>query len=161
MSSASEDPMFGRMESIDEFNKLTPVQKEVILEHHRNPSATKEELAKIVGCQYRTVHALFYSEKFEKINQEIGLQGVRELVQRAIRTLEECLSSTNDSVRYAAATKILADAGILRSEPKTVKQDNKILVVWGDETRRIEPRKIINAESFDSILPAPKATGDS
>lgn len=157
MANPSDDPLFGRLEHIDEFRRLTPTQQTILLEHQRNPTATKQDIAKTVGCAWNTVHALFYSEKFEKINHELAMQGVRELIQKAIFTLNDCLNSSNDSVRYAAATKILGDAGVLRSPEttKSIKQDNKIMIVWGDQ--KINPMEAIKnvGPAINSLLPAP------
>lgn len=144
MSSPSEDPLFGRLEGIEDFIKMTPTQKAILLEHFAHPELTKTELSKAVGCGYNTVHSLFYSEKFEKLNKELAYQSVRELIHKATRTLAELLNSNQDSIRFATATKILGDAGILKSaEAKTVKQDNRMVIVWGGD-KPIQPHRASN-----------------
>lgn len=135
------------LNSIEDFKRLTDLQKQILFSHVKDPNLSKEKLAENLGVKKSVVYKLFNSKAFETINEEFAQQKKREILQLAIKTMRECLLSKKDTVRLAAATRVLEDAGVFKVAPKSVKTDNKMIVLWSDKTKvnevvEVAPEKI-------------------
>ena len=149
--------VYERLNTIEDFQKLTPIQRQILFSHVRDPYLSKDQIAKNLGVAKSVVYRLFFNPKMDKINEELAMQEKREILQLAIKTMRDCLSSKNESVRLAAAERILNDAGIMKKEPKAVKQDNTFNLTWKGQA----PFGAINALPGNQLLSAPEASGDT
>lgn len=121
---------YERLQALDEFKSLSTLQKKVVYGRLENPDLKPRELAKKIGIETPIISRLFASKKWDRIAEELADLEKKELMFMALKTMRDCLTSKSEQVRLTAATTILKDAGVIKAEVKTVKQDNKIMVVW-------------------------------
>lgn len=126
---------------LDEFQTIGDIGRKICLLHVNRPDFTKEKIAKELTIDISTVYEFFNSSVWEKINQELAKQQIRELVQLAVKTLRDCMLKGKGNVPLQAATAVLTNAKLL-NEGKTSIRDNKIMVVWNDDgIKRIDGNK--------------------
>lgn len=121
------------LQAMEEWQRLGVKQQRVLMAHLESPELDRRGLAERAGVRVADVIEAFMSEAFIAVNEKLARMDKASLLQLSLKTLRECLLQVDDhKVRMAAALKLLTDAGMLRGEVKTLKQDNKIMVVWSD-----------------------------
>lgn len=131
-----------RLDSIDEFQGLTDLNKRIIVEKLKNPEITVLGLAKKAGCSRETVHKLFRSEAYDSIDREFAIGAVRGLRHLAASTLKKAMLSDNIKVATDAAVRVLHSEGILKDAAKEINKNTSISVSWGNKNP-IDAAKII------------------
>lgn len=117
----------------DEWFQLSLIEKRILTEHINDPALSHEKLAAKLQCSASAVQKAFLMPAFVRMVNKIGEARMASLRLLAVEAVRTCLTQEKDHrVRLAGAIKILTDGELLKGTVTTVKQDNKILVLWGD-----------------------------
>lgn len=160
-----------RLQALDEFKLLTEKQKAMVYTHVHQPALSKSEIAHQIGVGKSMVYSFFQSVTWEVINHEMMRQQLRECGQLAVKAIRDSLISGTAAVKLEAAIKVLTHEKIFAPAVKTLKQDNKTIVLWEGDRKpdTLEPSaadgeaKALSATNGDqdSVLAASQAAGDS
>jgi len=147
-----------RLNELEDFKLLPESHRQIALEHVTFPGNSKEVIARKLGMTKQEVYAFFHTKAWEVINLELARQQMRELIQLACKTLRDCMVESHSGVKLQAAQAVLANAHILEQRPKSLRQDNKMVIVWGNEGDKVLNR--LNADN-NPVYPASETAGDT
>lgn len=120
-----------RFKEVAEFGRLGRKQQRILAVFCQNPELNNKDIALKAGCSYQLVGKFFRTEQFHRLVVLSGKQEIYESVPIAIRAIKQCLRSPDNKIKLMAAVKVLEQSGVFQTgEVHTLKQDNKIMVVW-------------------------------